>query len=860
MNTARMRSVTPRPPGDAIRLQVVDPGSQPAADVAGQLGVDLERGLADPEARARLETVGANELEPAHRVSVAASLIESITEPFVLLLALAGGVAVAIGEVRDGLLVLVGLIPIVGADVITVYRAERALETLREAAAPRASVRRAGAVIDIPAHDLVPGDVVQLRTGDVVPGDLRVVRSHALAIDRSILTGESLPEPATAEPDPPGVPLPERHAVAYAGTAVVGGRGEGVVVATGARTEMGAIARQLAGARRSRTPLERELDRLVRILLAVALGLIAITVGSNLLAGASIGQALLAGIAAAIAAIPEEPPILVAVVLGLGAYRLLRRRVLVRRLNAQETLGAVDLIISDKTGTLTENRLALEAVRRPDGEVTDGAARDALVVEALRAEDDAWIEEPGVQRGSFTRGLLAALDEPPALRRTDLLVATPPSDGRPYAVTRSRWDGRVEDLALGAPEAVLDLVDETGGTLDDWEALVDAAAGAGRRLLLLVGRPVEGDGDGGAWSARALFAFRDPLRAHVPEAARSAAGAGIQTVVVTGDHPATATAIAAAAGLRSERVLLGTALDQLTDAELARTLGDLDIVARATPDQKLRLVRAAAASGRTTAVTGDGVNDAPALQAADVAVAMGSGTAVAREAADLVLGDDSFATLMEALAQGRRIVANVQKGLIFLVSTHVGLLGFILLATLAGTGTPLLPLQILWIELFIDVTTSVAFEREPAEPDLMRRPPRPRTQPLLTNSLLAKIAVAGSITAVGALLLMTFRGEGEEHARWLAFNTLVFGQLVRAYANRSLERPVLSLPVNRVLLAACLVAAGSTIAIPYLPLLAEAFRATPLDAVDAALIALIALGPAVVAEVMRATRHRPWLA
>jgi Ca2+-transporting ATPase len=857
VNTAwTKRPAVARAPEPSTRWHVTDPGALPVEAVAAQLDVDIGRGISDAEAAARRSVVGANELEPVARVSVWSSLIEAVTEPFVLLLALAGAIAVGIGEVRDGLLVLVGLIPIVGADVVTEYRAERALESLRDAAAPRACVRRSGAIVEIPAREVAPGDVVELRTGDVVPADVRIARAIGLALDRSILTGESLPEAATTEPDPPGFPLPDRRSLAYAGTAVVGGRGEGVVVATGPRTEVGAIARQLGHAQRSRTPLERELDRLVRILLGVAIALIVITVSANLAAGAPVGEALLAGIAAAIAAIPEEPPILVAVVLGLGAYRLLRRRVLVRRLNAQETLGAVDLIISDKTGTLTENRLALEAVLRPDGPVAPGADRDALLVEALRAEEDAWADEPGVRRGSFTRGLLAALERPVELERDNLLASTPPQDGRPYAVTRSRAGDRVEDLALGAPEAVLDLVDADDEPVEGWEALVDEAAAAGRRLLLLVGRQV----DAGGWAPRALFVLRDPLRPHVPDAARAAAEAGIQTLVVTGDHPATATSIAAAAGLRADHVITGDDLERLSDADLTVALRELDIVARATPDQKLRLVRAAAASGRTTAVTGDGVNDAPALNAADVAVAMGSGTAVAREAADLVLGDDSFATLMEGLAQGRRIVANVQKGLVFLTSTHVALLGFILIATLAGHGTPLLPLQILWIELFIDVTTSVAFEREPAEPDLMRRPPRPRREPLLTNGLLARIAVVGSITAVGALALMTFRGASPEHARWLAFNTLVFGQLVRAYANRTLDRPVLSLPPNRFLALACLVAGTVTIAIPYVPLLAEAFRAVPLDALDAGLIALIAVGPAAVAEVMRAVRRRPWLA
>ena len=839
----------------SARFAIDDPGCIAAPAVAEAMGVRLDRGLAPDEAARRLDEIGPNELEPDHHASLLGSLIEAATEPFVILLAIAGALALVIGEVRDGLLVLLGLIPIVGADVITAFRGERALESLRDAAAPRAHVRRGGEAMEIPARDVVPGDVVLLRGGDVVPADLRVARCHALTIDRSILTGESLPEPSSAEPDPPGLPLVDRRATVYAGTAVVLGRGEGVVVATGPRTELGAIARQLGPTVRPRSPLERELDRLVRILLVVALALIAITVGLNLLRGAALGEALLAGIAAAIAAIPEEPPVLVAVVLGLGAYRLLRRRVLVRRLNAQETLGAVDLIITDKTGTLTENRLALEAVLASAGPVSDPTARRSMIVDALRAEEDAWTPDPAHRPGSFTRGLLAALGDPPDLSPDDLLDASPAQDGRPYAITRSRRGGSVEDLALGAPEAVLALVAETGGDATGWQALVDDTAAAGRRLLLLIGRA-----DERPWTPRALLAFTDPLRAGIREAAELAAAAGIQTLVVTGDHPATARAIGNAAGLRTDRIVTGIDVDAVSDAELAVMIGELDIVARATPDQKLRLVRAAHAAGRTTAVTGDGVNDAPALHGADVAVAMGSGTAVAREAADLVLGDDSFVTLMDGLAEGRRIVANVQKGLVFLTSTHVALLGFILIATLAGIGQPLLPIQILWLELFIDIMASVAFEREPAEPDTMRRPPRPATQPLLTRALLARITGAGALTAFAALALFLARDEDPDHARWLAFNALVFGQLVRAYANRSLERPVISLARNGFLAIACVLAAVTTLAIPYVPALADAFVASSIAPLDMLLIALIAIAPAAVSEVVRARRGTTWVA
>ena len=323
---------------------------------------------------------------------------------------------------------------------------------------------------------------------------------------------------------------------------------------------------------------------------------------------------------------------------------------------------------------------------------------------------------------------------------------------------------------------------------------------------------------------------------------------------MTGDHPLTAASVGRAAGLDIDRVVTGDELAGWDDERLARELGDLHIVARSTPDQKRRIVQVARRMGRIVAVTGDGVNDAPALHGADVAVAMGSGTAVAREAADLVLGDDAFATLIYGIGQGRKIVDNVQKGLVFLISTHVALLGFILIATLAGFDQPLLPIQILWLELFIDLSTSVAFEREPAEPDLMTRPPRTARKPLLTNGLLARIVLAGGYSAVAALYLMASHGGGLEHARWLAFTALVVGQAVRAYANRSIREPVSRLRPNGFLGAACLFVIAVQLLMPYVSPLASAFRASPLDPLDWALVALVALLPAILAEAIRRVR------
>jgi magnesium-transporting ATPase (P-type) len=309
----------------------------------------------------------------------------------------------------------------------------------------------------------------------------------------------------------------------------------------------------------------------------------------------------------------------------------------------------------------------------------------------------------------------------------------------------------------------------------------------------------------------------------------------------------------------ASRVVTGEELNAWDDARLVAELSGLRIVARAVPEQKLRLVSAARTAGRTVAVTGDGVNDAPALHSADVAVAMGSGTEVAREAADLVLGDNSFATLMDGLREGRRMVENIRKGLVFLVSTHVALLGFILLATLAGHGQPLLPIQILWLELFIDLSTSVAFEREAEEPGAMSRPPRPRNEPLLTSGLLARIVLAGSFSALAALAVIQLRGGEADHARWLAYSVLVIGQVVRAYANRSLSVSVLRLRPNGFLALASLAAAAIQVAIPFIPPLADAFRASPLAPWEWALVAGLALAPAFLADGVR-RMHWTWVA
>ncbi len=844
---------------EGLSGRLADAYARPAEDVSNALGVDPGRGLSTADVEARAAVLGPNELEPPRRESIAAMLVEAATEPFVLVLAVAGLLAIALGEVRDGLLIVIGLLPIVGADVVTEYRAERALDALRDASAPTARVRRDGAARDVPAAGLVPGDVVLLSVGDIVPADVRIINTDRLLVDRSALTGESVPEPVHTAADPAGAVLADRRTMAYAGTSVVGGSGAGLVVSIGAASEIGRIAGGLTDRIVRRSPLQHELDRLVRIMLVVAIALIAIVAGLGFVRGQTLGENLLAGISAAIAAIPEEPPVLLAVILGLGAYRLLKRGVLVRRLNAEEVLGAISLIITDKTGTLTLNRLEVASVRAASGPIADRAERMAILEDALRAESDAWAIGEGLSPGAFTQGLLRALEGEGMdvrLDRADLVSTDPPTGSRPVSITIANRGGSHERLATGAPEAVL-AMDGSSDRIElaAWNVQITLGTEAGERLI-----GVAAAQGGHPWAMRGLIGFADPLRRGIGPAMREAEGAGIQTIVVTGDHPATAAAIARAAGLGGERIVTGAEIAAWDDVHLARELPSIQVVARSTPEQKERLVRVARGAGHMVAVTGDGVNDAPALHNADVAVAMGSGTAVAREAADLVLGDDSFVTLMFGLREGRRLVDNIQKGLVFLISTHLAFLGFVLLATLAGHGQPLLPIQILWMELFIDTSTSIAFEREPGEPDVMQRPPRRPGAPLLSTGLLLRIALAGGFSAAAALWLLETQAGSPDHVRWLAFTALVCGQVVRAYANRSLRIPVVRIGGNRVLLVGGALVVLIQAAIPFVPALADAFRASGLDLREWLLIAFVALLPAIAAELVRARGRTVWVA
>lgn len=763
------------------------------------LHVSLPEGLSSAEVEERLEGFGPNELAPVRRETLGHVLLEAITEPMILLLLSVGVLYAFWGEVWETAIVF-GIIGIlVGVEAYNEWRTEKALESLRELSQPLAAVRRDGKVVEVPIASLVPGDVVILTAGRRVPADLRLVESVALAIDESILTGESVP----VEKDPEAIlsevtPLAERRNLAFAGTLVVQGRGIGLIVATGSDTEWGRIARQTGEIRPDKTPLQLSMRELARWTVIAALALTVLTAASAYFRQlASPKDAILSGLAMAFFTIPEELPIIITMVLALGGWRLARQRAIVRRLQAVETLGTVSLIAADKTGTITENRMAV-------AEVLPREQEQRCCQLAALCSDTIALQSP--ERNSASTANMSWLGDPTEaalLERARELNILPEALQRrwiprrefPFDPDRKRmsavWQREDEWLVAvkGAPESVLaccqwesiggrasDPVElepsdqtkitiaNTGGRLGQdnvvplseerrryWQSEAERLAEVGYRVLAFAERHTHHEPISAAEAERdlvfvGLVALADPPRPEVPAALAQCRAAGINVLMVTGDHARTARRVASEVGFSEQAPLLtGTELDTLDDATLQEQLNQPLILARATPQHKLRLVQLAQRSGQRVAVTGDGVNDAPALRAADVGIAMGRrGSDVAREAANLILADDNFATLVHAIREGRLLFANLSKSVRYYLACKLGLLASCLAGVLSGVGIPFHPLQIIVLELFVDLGASVALVAEPAEGDLMQRKPRDPRQPFLNRRVLADLFAAAA--------------------------------------------------------------------------------------------------------------------
>lgn len=795
----------------------------------------LLTGLTTTEAQRRLEISGPNELPSRGGRSLGRIVRETMREPMFLLLTGAAVLYLFLGDLGEGLFLLGGAAATIGLVIFQEARSERALAALRDLAQPHARALRDGVQRQIPARELVPGDILLIGEGERLPADGALVAGDVLSVDESALTGESAPvskQPAVGgmlTPVEPGEGAASGSSL-YSGTLVVGGQGVVQVCSTGAASALGRIGSSLAGIRQEPTPLQKTARRLVGILgLMALLFCVVVAVAYGLLRNDWVGG-VLAGITVAISLIPEEFPMVLAVFMALGAWRLANRQVLTRRSAVIETLGAATVLCVDKTGTLTENRMEVARIWADDVDF-DLGSRARLVgppADLVRCAAMASAVRPVDPMDKAVRALCEAAVPGP-----------PPAEGEPERVWPLRpellaviqlWrlpDGARLAAAKGAPEAIFRLCRLPEGDVTRLQVVIETYAQQGLRVLGVASARSVGvfaeDPRDVSFEFRGLLGFVDPLRAEAAAALKEARAAGIKVMMITGDHPATALAIARVAGIDTEAgALMGAELAALGIADLRERIRAVRVFARILPQQKLRIVEALKANGEVVAMTGDGVNDAPALEAAHIGVAMGRrGTDVAREAADLVLLDDSFASIVGGVRLGRRIFSNLRRALIYITAIHVPIAGLALAPILLGLPPMLLPMHVVMLELVIDPICSLVFESVPSEADAMTRPPRRPKEALFGGTQIATALLQGASLLAGILALywfgLTHALAPEPEVRGASFLALVVGNLVLALSDSMSSGPVFGAERRTYWVIAGSVGAGLTFVLAFAP-------------------------------------------
>ena len=891
------------------------------AEIVGRLATDPLRGLSADEAARRLALDGPNALEepppdPRWRIFLA-----QFRELVIWILVAAAVIAGAMGDWADTAAIVAIVLVNAVIGFLQEDRAQRALVALRRMSAPMARVVRDGALRSLPARDLVPGDRIEIEPGDHVPADARLVEAFALATQESALTGESMPvEKRVGEAQPVATPLGDRAALVHAGTIVAAGHGAGIVVATGMATELGRIADLLEHAPPEPTPLQVRLAALGRILIVVCLAVVGLIFVVELARGGGIGRLvetggfaslLLRSVSLAVAAVPEGLPAVVTLALALGLQRMVRRNALVRRLPSVETLGSVTVVCSDKTGTLTRNEMTVRdvvtAVRRyavsgvgyePHGEfraddgrdptsdpdlrrLLDIAARCTTATVAPAADGGGWQVTGDPTEGALLVAALKAgwLDSGSA---APVVFEIPfDADRKRMSVVVREPDGGCLLATKGAPEAVLPRCraeQRDGGvaplTGERRREIAAAAAGLADQALRVLAfawrdlaphEPLDGDPEGIERDLVfvGLAGMIDPPRDEAKAAVNRCRSAGIRPVMITGDHPATALAVGRELGLvaASARAVTGLEIDALDDGALDTVAADAAVYARVSPEHKLRIVRSLQRLGNVVAMTGDGINDAPAVKAADIGIAMGiAGTDVTREAADMVLTDDNFASIVAAVEEGRGIYDNIRKFIHYLLSCNAGEVLLMLVAAVAGWPAPLAAIQILWLNLVTDGLPALALGLEPPEDDIMRRPPRPPREPVIPwRSGLAIVAHGGLVAAVclGAFW-GTWRGNPArlDHARAVTFCVAAFAQLLFAIGCRSDRRTAVQLGLlgNPALLLAVALSALLQVAVVTLPPTQPVFEVAADPGAEWPLVVGLAVVPLAVIELEKLVR------
>jgi P-type Ca2+ transporter type 2C len=837
-------------------------------------------GLTAAEARKRLSIHGPNELEAGQKISAWHILLAQFKNVLLLILILATGLSIATGHGTEAIVIGVIVLFAVALGFFQEYRAERAMEALQQMAAPSATAIRDGAEMQLPARELVPGDVTLLKAGDKVPADCRLAEAVNLQADEAPLTGESVPiEKQTAPLSEAALAVADRTNMAFAGTAITYGRGRAIVVATGMNTEFGKIARLLQRIEQRRTPLQENLDRVGRVLAIAALVIVVVIVALGFWrreeTDQTVMELLLFGVALAVAVVPEALPAVVTISLAIGLQRMVKRNALVRRLPAVETLGSTSVICSDKTGTLTKNEMTVRqlyiagrtievsgAGYDPTGNfLSNGSKVEAppalreLLTAAVLSSDAHLMHDQATGswhvQGDPTEGALITAAAKAGLDKQVLDQTLPRVDEIPFSSESKRMttlhqrDGGQVAYAKGAPEVLLractaQLSDSGEAPLTDEQIETIAAAArrmaeSGLRILALARQQnASRDSVNQGLTLLGLVGMIDPARPEAKAAVEKCKAAGIKVVMITGDHPLTAKTIAGDLGIaKGGRVVTGAELDSLSDDALQTEVAGIEVYARVSPEHKLRVVAALQARGHIVAMTGDGVNDAPALRKADIGIAMGiTGTDVTKEAAEMTLTDDNFASIVAAIEEGRGIYDNIKKYLMYLLSANIGEIGLMAGASVVGLPMPLSAVQILYVNLATDGLPALALAVDPPEDDIMRLPPRKSRTGIFTPSVVRLMLLGGAWSAMTNLAVFIGArrfGYTDQAAMTMTFVSLVLIQFFKAYGYRSDHQHVLHRPLsNRWLNLAILWEVALLILILYVPFLQRAFGVTPL--------------------------------
>ena len=876
-----MSKLTPAPAELPDEFVVVAPHTRSADDVLAALGTAPD-GLTDAESARRLAEIGANTLPEGEVRTIPAMIADQFKDFLILLLVGAAIVSGVLGELADtiAIIVIVVLNAVIG--VVQEYRAERAMEALREMAAETATVRRGGRTIEITAAELALGDIVVLDAGRVVPADLRLIESAGLRVAEAALTGESLPVEKHTDPIAKAeAPLGDRTSMAYRGTQVVYGRGVGVVTGTGLATELGKIAHLLGASGDTKTPLQKRLAQFGKQLALAALGLCAIVFIVGLVQGGDVLEMFITAVALAVAAVPEALPAVATIALALGAGRLVKTNTLVRKLPAVETLGSVTYICTDKTGTLTVNRMTVEHLAAgdaapmtltPASDSAGAAGTDdgALWLGRALALSNDVVGQDGDLMGDPTEIAFYVAAEQAGYLRGSLDTELPRSAELPFDSDRKLMttvhtlpDGRYVSFTKGAAETIIersvDALDASGTRVGvdaaASQALIESWSAEGLRVLAFGMRLLDalpGDDISLLEQDLTLIGYTglvDPPREEARDAVRLCKTAGIIPVMITGDHPATALAIAKRLGIadHKEQMLTGPELDALSLEDFEGRVEGIRVYARVAPEQKLKIVQALQDRGEYVAMTGDGVNDAPALARADIGVAMGiTGTDVAKEAADMVLLDDNFSSIVLSVGEGRRIFDNIRKFIKYTMTSNSGEIWTILLAPLLGMPIPLLPIHILWINLVTDGLPGLALASEPHEKNIMSRPPRAPKESIFADGLGTHLIWVGLLMGGASLFTqawsMQHAGEHDLYWRTMVFTVLCLSQMGHALAVRSDRQSLfdLGLFTNKPLLGAVALTFALQMATIYVPFLQPVFKTEALSLVDLGIALLTA--------------------